>query len=78
MKRSEMISELVDYLEGVTGPNDKGTAEDLLFIMESKGMLPPLRKTTPEDMVNTGFTQDFLDEHDFKMNGWEKEDGIKR
>ena len=48
-------------------------ASDILYSIEYFGMLPPLRKSTLDDFTNSGFDQDFLDEHDFKTNGWEKE-----
>lgn len=42
MKRSKVIKLLVEYLEGVTGPEDRGTAEDIMYIIEKEaGMLPP-------------------------------------
>jgi hypothetical protein len=36
------------------------------------GMLPPLTRALPEDFSNTGFDQDFLDEHEFQVNRWEE------
>lgn len=36
------------------------------------GMLPPLTKALPHDFTNTGFDQEFLDEHEFKVNRWDK------
>lgn len=38
-----MKSILVDYLEGVTFKGDLGTAEDILFLVEEAGMLPPIQ-----------------------------------
>lgn len=41
MKKSEVIKILTDYLEGVTFKDDKGTAEDILYLLEEAGMIPP-------------------------------------
>ena len=49
-------------------------AEQIIQEIEQAGMLPPLTKAKPFDFTNTGFTQEFLDEHEFKVNRWEPED----
>lgn len=36
-------------------------------------MLPPETKALLQDFDNLGFTQEFLDEHNFKVNRWDKE-----
>jgi hypothetical protein len=41
--------------------------------IEEAGMLPPETKATPEDFTNIAFTQEFLDDHDFKVNRWDEE-----
>ena len=86
MKRSEMLDHIKeDLLEKLKhrwlerGETDKWaefTANELLDMIEGFGMLPPLTKALPYDFTNTGFTQDFLDEHEFKVNRWEPEDEL--
>lgn len=49
-------------------------AEQIIQEIEQAGMLPPETKALPQDFVNLGFTQEFLDEHNFKVNKWEPED----
>jgi hypothetical protein len=83
MKRSEAIQAIGKVLTyGANGfPPDKrhaykkkSLADIILTELESLGMLPPDTKATPEDFSNLGFTQDFLDEHDFSVSKWEPED----
>lgn len=84
MKRSEMLDHIKeDLLEKLKhrwlerGETDKWaefTANQLLDMIEGFDMLPPLTKALPQDFVNLGFTQEFLDEHEFKVNRWEPED----
>lgn len=49
-------------------------AEQIIQEIEQAGMLPPETKALPQDFGNLGFTQEFLDEHNFKINKWEPED----
>lgn len=49
-------------------------ANKILRDLEEAGMKPPLTTAKPFDFTNTGFTQEFLDEHEFKVNRWEPED----
>ena len=76
MKRSEAAELLRDILYEASGHlAEEVNPEWLLNRIEEKlGMLPPLTKATPEDFTNTGFTQEFLDEHVFTANKWDKED----
>lgn len=80
MKRSEMVREIEDALTlslDLVNPeniNKTDSAEYILKWIEEAGMLPPEKKATPEDFVNIGFDQDFLDAHDFTVNKWEPED----
>ena len=48
-------------------------AEQILQEVEKVGMLPPKTKALPSDFTNTGFTQEFLNENDFKVNRWDNE-----
>jgi hypothetical protein len=48
--------------------------ERMLEVFEKLGMLPPETKATPSDLSNTGFTQEFLYEHNFTVSKWESED----
>jgi hypothetical protein len=76
-----MIAEIIFWLEQTDhlnlpttlGSDFKKAAEELLCRIEEAGMLPPETKATPEDFANTGFTQEFLDEHDFTVNKWDEE-----
>lgn len=52
---------------------DEDMLNSVLIAIEKAGMLPPEIKATPEDFPNTGFTQEFLDEHDFTVNKWDEE-----
>lgn len=78
MKRKEAITHIINVLR-LTGNHycdngrDEQDAERILQRLEQIGMLPPERKATVSDFSNLGFTQQFLDEHDFTVNGWEKE-----
>jgi hypothetical protein len=87
MKRSEMLEKMVFSMELHAGndpawldqmPGMKAGALDyadkILRDLEEAGMLPPETKATPSDLSNTGFTQEFLDEHNFTISKWESED----
>ena len=75
MKRSEAVELLRDILNEASGHLAEEVNPEWLItrIEERLGMLPPETKAIPEDFTNTGFTQEFLDEHDFKVNKWDKE-----
>jgi hypothetical protein len=76
MKRSEALKQIFEILE-LTYSHPEGNAKlaaDILSKVEELGMLPPTTKATLKDFTNTGFTQEFLDEHDFTVNKWEPED----
>jgi hypothetical protein len=74
MKRSEAVEEIRKILAMNGKDNGFGELEEaILHHMEVIGMLPPETKATPEDFTNTGFTQEFLEEHDFIVNRWDKE-----
>lgn len=72
MKRSEFINQVLNDISN-TVFTTKDQVEVALNIFEKLGMLPPETQATPEDFTNTGFTQEFIDSHDFKVNKWEKE-----
>ena len=88
MKRSEAILSLSEKLQKSQNLLDeyKNGSIDLKCLCDNLAiravdycvdkieMLPPETKATPEDFSNLGFTQDFLDEHDFSVNKWEPED----
>lgn len=75
MKRSEALEEVRKILAMNGKDNGYGELEEaILHHLESLGMRPPLTKAKPFDFTNTGFTQEFLDEHEFKVNRWESED----
>lgn len=81
MKRSKMLSKIasviINYNEvGSVIKREKALeiAETILQVQEETGMLPPETKATPEDFTNIDFTQEFLDDHDFTVNRWDKED----
>jgi hypothetical protein len=89
MKRSEMVERIYDLLncDGVleysmpklepvplTEEHVRWVAKQIVQEIEQAGMLPPETKATPSDLSNTGFTQEFLDEHNFSVNKWESED----
>ena len=79
MKRSEAILNIINVLR-LTGNHycddcrDGQDAERILKRLEAIGMLPPETKATSSDFSNTGFTQEFLDEHNFTVSKWEPED----
>ena len=83
MKRSEMLYSIQREIElrsdrfGNLTESPSKLALSILDELEELGMLPPLRKSTPDDFLNTGFTQDFLDEHEFESNKWEEENEKK-
>lgn len=80
MKRSEMIKKIALDLDDIITENyywqkdSEWCANLILMSMEESGMLPPERKAEPKDFANLGFDQEFLDEHDMKVNEWEPED----
>lgn len=76
MKRSEMQLLVANMLRLYRFDNveDMEAADRLLLVLEQEGMLPPETKATPSDFSNTGFTQEFLDEHNFTISKWESED----
>jgi len=87
MKRSDMLEKMVFSMELHAGndpawldhmPGMKAGALDyadkILRDLEEAGMMPPETKATSSDFSNTGFTQEFLDEHNFTVSKWESED----
>lgn len=72
MKRSKFIEEVLNSTSN-TVFTTKEQIEVTLEIFEKLGMLPPETKATPSDFTNLGFTQEFLDNHDFKVNKWDNE-----
>lgn len=84
MKRSEMLSKIasviINYNEAhciINRNKAMEMAETILRVQEENGMLPPETKSTPEDWTHIDMTQEFLDEHEFKVNRWESEDEEK-
>jgi hypothetical protein len=86
MKRSEMLEKMVFSMELHAGndpawldyqPGMKAGALDyadkILRDLEEAGMLPPETTATPEDFSNLDLQQDFLDNHNFTVNRWDKE-----
>jgi hypothetical protein len=73
MKRSEFVTEVLNDFSN-TVFTTKEQVEVALELFEKLGMLPPETKATPSDFSNTGFTQEFLDEHNFSVSKWESED----
>jgi hypothetical protein len=73
MKRSTMIKKALNHTSN-TGCLNEEQVERMLEVFEKLGMLPPETKATPSDLSNTGFTQEFLDEHNFSVSKWESED----
>ena len=59
-----------DFITNLAGED----AEAVLKELEALGMIPPETKALPSDFINTGLSQEFLDEHEFKVNRWEPED----
>lgn len=72
MKRSKFIKKALNSTSNTVCVTEE-QVEVMLNIFEKLGMLPPERKATLEDFTNTGFTKDFLDEHEFTVNKWEEE-----
>jgi hypothetical protein len=77
MKRSEAV-ELIKQIMAANHPltDHEGcpyVSDEILSALEKAGMLPPETKATPEDFSNLDLHQDFLDEHDFTVNRWDKE-----
>jgi hypothetical protein len=73
MKRSKFITKVLEDFSN-TVFTTKEQVEVALELFEKLGMLPPETKSTPSDFSNTGFTQEFLDEHNFTVSKWESED----
>ncbi len=73
MKRSTMIKKALNHTSNTVCVNE-AQVERMLEVFEKLGMLPPETKATPSDFSNTGFTQEFLDEHNFTVSKWESED----
>lgn len=72
MKRSKFITKVLkDFSNTVF--TTKEQVEVALELFEKLGMLPPETKALLQDFDNLGFTQEFLDEHNFKVNRWDKE-----
>jgi len=75
VKRSEAVEEIRKILAMNGKDNGYGELEEaILHHLESLGMLPPETRSTPEDWTHVDITQEFLDEHEFKVNRWEPED----
>lgn len=72
MKRSKFITKVLKNFSN-TVFTTKEQVEVALELFEKLGMLPPETKALPRDLDNLGFTQEFLDEHNFKVNRWDKE-----
>lgn len=72
MKKSQFIEEVLNSTSN-TVFTTKEQIEVTLEIFEKLGMLPPETKATPSDFTNLGFTQEFLDDHNFKVNKWDDE-----
>ena len=73
MKRSTMVKKALNHDLNTVCVNSE-QVERMLEVFEKLGMLPPETKATSSDFSNTGFTQEFLDEHNFTVNKWEPED----
>ena len=79
MKRSEMLDVMIEVSKSFNGEKmylnnfHERIMEAILTVQEKEGMLPPERKATTKDFSNIE-NQKFLDDHDFKVNGWEPED----
>lgn len=88
MKRSQMVERIYDLLncDGVleysmpklepvplTEEHVRWIAEQIVKEVEQGGMLPPETQAVPSDFSNIDFTQEFLDEHEFKVNRWDAE-----
>lgn len=72
MKRSKMIKKALKHKLNTICVNEAQVGR-MLEVFEKLGMLPPETKATLEDFTNTGFTQEFLDEHGFTVNRWDEE-----
>lgn len=70
MKKSKFIEKVFNSTSN-TVFTTKEQIEVALEIFEKLGMLPPETKATPSDFTNLGFTQEFLDDHNFKVNKWD-------
>ena len=72
MKKSQFIEKVFNSTSN-TVFTTKEQIEVALEIFEKLGMFPPETKATPSDFTNLGFTQEFLDDHNFKVNKWDDE-----
>lgn len=72
MKRSKFIVEVLNSFSN-TVFTTKEQVEVALQLFEKLGMLPPETRAVPSDFSNTNFTQEFLDEHEFRVNRWDAE-----
>lgn len=73
MRRSDFINKVLDSNSN-TVFTTKEQVDVVLSIFEKLGMLPPETQAIPDDFSYIDFTQEFLDEHEFKVNRWDKED----
>ena len=72
MKRSKFIKKVLNSWDNTVFTTEE-QVESALNLFEKLGMLPPETKATTEDFTNIDFTQEFLDEHEFYINRWDKE-----
>lgn len=74
MKRSDMVQLMEKHWSGCQSfKSDKSMFSYILHRMEEAGMLPPYTRTLVEDMKPFDYTQEFLDEHEFTIQKWDKE-----
>jgi hypothetical protein len=68
MKRSEMREIIKKYLiKTVSGDAAKSMSEDILYIIEQAGMLPPTKIILPDSYNRSEGT------YGFKINEWDEE-----
>ena len=72
MKRSKFIKKVLNSWDNTVFTTEE-QVESALNLFEKLGMLPPETKATPEDFIDIDFTQEFLNEHEFYINRWDKE-----
>ena len=72
MKRSQFIKEVLNSWKNTVFTTEE-QVESALELFEKLGMLPPETKATPEDFAHMNYNQEFLDEHIFYVNRWDKE-----
>jgi hypothetical protein len=72
MKKSEFIQKALNHTSNTVCVNAE-QVKVMLDVFEKLGVLPPETKATPEDFTHIDFTQEFLDNHDFTVNRWDKE-----